>query len=70
MWEGAEMTINNADHVSGTPSSRPVSIDELFRGVPPFQSAKDLACDGVFDTDTEVDELIAFTYADRHANLA
>ena len=45
-------------------------LDELLRAknVQPIRTIDDLACDGVFATDDEVDEFIAFTYAERHAN--
>ena len=33
----------------------------------PIRTVDELACDGIFDTDDEVDEFIAFTYAQRRA---
>lgn len=30
--------------------AKPVSVEELFRNIP-AQSAEDLACEGIFDTD-------------------
>jgi len=44
------------------------AIDELFGHVP-VQSARDLACDGIFDTDEEVDEFIAHVYATRRSDV-
>lgn len=49
-----------------------VSIEDLFRGVPPIDSVEDLAAPDVFDTDTdaELDEFLASVRADRNADLA
>jgi hypothetical protein len=48
------------------------SLDEQVRrrGLKPITSVDDLACDGVFDTDEELDAFLAHVYAERHANLA
>ncbi|MGQ0774650.1 MAG: hypothetical protein ACT4NY_09565 [Pseudonocardiales bacterium] len=62
------MTTDRADY-SPNMAGRPVSIDELFRDVP-VQSADDLACAGVFDTDEELDEFLKYIYAARRADLA
>jgi hypothetical protein len=63
------MTAEHKDHNESIPADQPVTVDELFRDVP-VQSARDLVCDGIFDTDEELDEFLAFTYAQRRANLA
>lgn len=63
------MATNHADQAGNIPAGQPVSVDELFRDVP-VQGARDLMCDGIFDTDEELDEFLAFTYAERRANLA
>jgi hypothetical protein len=63
------LTTNPADRAGNIPSAQPVSVDELFHDVP-IQSARDLVCDGIFDSDEELDEFLAFTYAERRANLA
>lgn len=52
------------------PTSEPASLDELFHDVPPIQSVDDLAFEGVFDSDEELDEFLAFIYAARHASVA
>jgi hypothetical protein len=54
------------------PADTPESVEELLRrkGVRPIQSADDLACDGVFDTDEELDAFLAHVAALRHADLA
>jgi len=48
------------------------SLDEQVRrrGLKPIRSVDDLACDGVFDTDEELDEFLAWYRAERQANLA
>lgn len=51
-------------------ATRRVEIDKLFRDVPPIESIDDLASPGVFETDEELDEFLAFVRADRDANLA
>ncbi len=45
-------------------------LDELAerRDIHPVKSMDELACD-VFDTDEELDEFLASTYAARHADL-
>jgi hypothetical protein len=67
------MTTGN-DHVRHvTPQAeRQATLDELFRAknVRPIQSADDLACDGAFESDEELEEFLAYTYAARRADLA
>lgn len=62
------------DHVHhATPlAERQAALDELFRAkkTQPVRSADDLACDGIFETDEELDEFLAYTYAARRADLA
>ncbi len=49
-----------------------VSVEELARrkGIEHIKTIEELACDGVFDTDEELDEFMAFVAKQRHANLA
>lgn len=47
-----------------------VDVDELFCDVPRIESVDDLAAPGVFNTDGELDEFLAFVRADRDASLA
>jgi hypothetical protein len=62
--------VTTADHShDGVPAQRHASVDDLFRDVP-VQSARDLACDGIFDTDDELDEFVAHVRDARHAGLA
>ena len=53
-------------------AERQATLEELFRakGVRPIESVDDLACDGIFDSDEELEEFLAFTYAARRADLA
>lgn len=53
-------------------AERQATLDEIFRakGARPVQSADDLACDGLFESDEEIDEFLAYTYAARRADLA
>lgn len=50
----------------------PASVEELARrkGIKHVKTIDELACDGVFDTDDEVEEFLAFVAEQRHANLA
>lgn len=49
----------------------PELADELARrkNARPIRSADDLACEGIFDTDEELNEFLEDTYAARRANL-
>lgn len=66
------MTTNRADCEPVSPGSGTESIDEQARrkGIRPVKSADDLAQDGVFDTDEELDAFLAHVAAMRHADLA
>jgi hypothetical protein len=48
------------------------SLDEQVRrrGLRPITSVADLVCEGIFDTDEELDEFLAYTYAARRSDLA
>lgn len=69
---GVTVTTNRADDAAGLPDHRVESIDEQARrkNVRPIASADDLAQDGVFDTDEELDASLAHVAAMRHADLA
>jgi hypothetical protein len=64
-------TGDHAHRIEPRPGAR-ASLEEALRreGAQPIQSADDLACDGVFDTDAELDEFLQFTYAARRADIA
>jgi hypothetical protein len=50
----------------------PALLEALLteKNVQPIQSVDDLACDGIFTTDAELDEFLAWVSAERKANLA
>ncbi len=58
-------------HIQPQPGAR-TALEEVLRreGVQPILSADDLACDGIFDTDEELDEFLEFTYAARRTDIA
>ncbi len=64
-------TGDHAHHIEPRPGAR-ASLEEALRreGVQPIRSADDLACDGIFDTDEELDEFLQFTYAARRTDIA
>jgi hypothetical protein len=66
------VTTNRADYAAVPPDRGVESIDEqaLRKGVRPIQSADDLAQDGIFDTDEELDAFLAHVAVMRHADLA
>jgi hypothetical protein len=65
---------SGAEHVDQSQVERRgrASLDEQVRrrGLRPIKSVDDLRCDGVFETDEELDEFLAFTYAARRTDLA
>lgn len=65
------MTTSNAEHAP-IPQRGPVSLDELARtkGVGPVESVEDMAEDGIFESDEELEEFLAHVHADRQADLA
>jgi hypothetical protein len=67
-----EVTSSAEDKPYPRPSGGRVSVDELVRrkGVQPIRSADDLACDGIFETDEELDEFLAHVTEMRRADLA
>ncbi len=66
------MTTNRADDASAPSHRSAESLDAqaLRKGVRPIQSADDLAQDGIFDTDEELDAFLAHVAEMRHADLA
>jgi hypothetical protein len=65
------MTAGRAEYTAQPPDHGAESIDEQARrkAVRPIQSADDLAQDGIFDTDEELDAFLAHVAAMRHADL-
>lgn len=66
------MTSSSAGYAGEPPESRPESIDEQVKrkGVQPVESVRDMAQDGVFGSDEELEQFLAHVYAARHADLA
>ena len=69
---GVMVTTNRADYTAVPPDRGVESIDALARrkGVRAIGTADDLAQEGVFDTDEELDAFLAHVSAMRHADLA
>jgi hypothetical protein len=66
------MSTSSADYSDG-PAERPTrrrSVYELAReqGVEPIRSADDLVCEGIFETDEELEAFLADLYALRHSD--
>jgi len=66
------MTTSSAGYAGESPESRPESIDEQVKrkGVQPVESVRDMAQDGVFGSDEELEQFLAHVYSARHADLA
>jgi len=66
------VTTNRADDVPVPPGRGTESLDEQARrkGIRPVQSADDLAQDGIFDTDEELNASLSHVAEMRHADLA
>lgn len=64
------MTTSSANHAAN--SGRPIPVEELARqqGVTTVKTIEDLRCDGIVETDEEVDELLAFVREQRNGSLA
>lgn len=58
-------------HVTPRPGARAALEDALRReGIQPIESVDDLADDDIFESDEELDDFLAFTYAARRADIA
>ena len=66
------MTSGAATNEQPQAGRRHEALDEQVRrrGLKPIRSVADLVCEGVFDTDEELDEFLAYTYAARRSDLA
>lgn len=66
------MTMNSADRAHGRSREAQATLDEIFRAknVRPIQSADDLAREGIFESDEELNEFLEYTYAARRRDLA
>ena len=65
------MTTNSAGYSGESPETRPESIDDQVKrkGVRPVEFVKDVAQDGFFESDEELEQFLAHVYAARHADL-
>jgi hypothetical protein len=63
------MSTSRADYGAERPTPRR-SVYELAReqGVKPIRSADDLVCEGIFETDEELEAFLADLYALRHSD--
>lgn len=63
---------SGAEFASHEDLEGPALLEALLRekDVQPIRSIDELACDGIFDTDEELDEFLAWIRAEREANLA
>ena len=66
------MSASSADDGAYPGSEAQVPIEELARrqGVRPIQSADELARDGIWESDEELDAFIADVYASRRAGTS
>jgi len=69
---GVTVTTSRADYMPVPPERGAESVDQQARrkGVRAIESADDLAQDGVFDTDAELDEFLAHVSAMRRSDPA
>jgi hypothetical protein len=68
----AAVSTNSEKRSAEPPDYDSLSIEELARlqGVEPAKSVADMAYPGIFESDEEVDEFIAYTYAARRRDMA
>lgn len=66
------MTTSGADNASPYLEAHPESVDEQVRrkGIRPVESIDDMAQDGVFESDEELEQFLAHVRTARHADLA
>jgi hypothetical protein len=66
------MTTSSAGYAGNGPGRRPEPVKEQARrkGIGPVDRVEDMAQDGVFESDEEVEQFLAHVYAARHADLA
>ncbi len=65
------MSESQPDHPIFPPVRKKTSIEELIRAkqARPIRSVDELAAE-TFESDEVLDEFLAFTYAERHADIA
>ncbi|MEV6153678.1 hypothetical protein AB0L53_25355 [Nonomuraea sp. NPDC052129] len=64
------MSTHEADHPAYPPIRPRLSVEELLaaKNTQPIRSVEDLAAD-TFESDEELEEFLAFTYAERHRDV-
>jgi hypothetical protein len=62
--------ITSSAHEPAAPEAESLAEQLRRKNIQPITSAEDLACEGIFDDDAELDEFLAYTYAARRAELA
>ncbi len=64
------VSTSGADSTAGAPARPRLSAAELLaaKNTRPIHSLDDLAAD-IFESDKELEEFLAFTYAERHRDL-
>jgi hypothetical protein len=69
---GGGMTTKSAGYAGESPGARPESIDEQVKrkGIRPVESVEDMAQDGVFESDEDLEQFLAHVYAARHSDVA
>ena len=71
--EPAEVPVSTSgpDSSAGTPARPRLSAAQLLaaKNTPPIRTLDDLAAD-TFESDEELEDFLAFTYAERHRDLA
>jgi hypothetical protein len=61
---------SSPDSAAATDARRRAGLDELFRDAPPIKSIDDLAAPGVFESEDELNDFLAWVRVERNANLA
>jgi hypothetical protein len=62
---------DHSHHVTARPGARAALEDALrTEGAQPIESADGLADEAIFESDDELDDFLAFTYAARRADIA
>ncbi len=66
------MTTDSANSMPSLPGETPASLDDLARrkGVHLVESVADMAQDGVFDSDEELEAFLEHVHAARQADVA
>jgi hypothetical protein len=58
------------EHEPAAPEVESLAEQLRRKNIQPIESAEDMACEGIFDDDEELDEFLAYIYGTRRAELA